>query len=44
MLVAWKLLKDSEFPLIVLDLPEAVMFPSLWSRKDAEQVQEGKVF
>lgn len=33
-LVAWELPEDSQFPSVMLNLPEAVKYDSLWETKD----------
>lgn len=44
LLVAWRFLEDSQFPLQNETLPEATKFASLWQKKDAERIIESKVF
>ena len=44
LLVAGELLKDSQFPLVENDLPEAMRHTSLWATKDATRISEIKVF
>lgn len=43
-LVAWRLLEDSQLTPKDVDLPEAMMFASLWRTKDLERVMETKLF
>ena len=43
-LVAWELPKDSQFPLVAPDLPEAAKYTSLWATKDAKRIKDSKIF
>lgn len=44
LLVTGKLLEDSQFPHIELDLPEGTKYVSLWATKDGMQIHETKIF
>jgi len=43
-LVVGELLKDSQFPTVEGDLPEAARYTSLWATKDVMRIREIKVF
>lgn len=42
--MAWDLLEDSVFPSVMLEIPEAVKYGSLWVTKDAQWIKERKIF
>ena len=43
-LVAGELSKDSTFPIIDRDLPEAAKYALLWATKDAKRIRDSKIF
>ena len=43
-LVAWEFLEESQFPIIMEDLPNAVKYTSLWETRDAQRIREIKIF
>jgi len=43
-LVAGELSEDSQFPIIDMDLLEAMKYTSLWATKDARRIRDSKIF
>jgi len=44
MLVTTHLPKDSQFPFLDLEWPEAARYASLWVTRDAERIRNIKIF
>jgi len=42
--MAWELLEDTQFPLVMLDLAEVAKYALLWATKDVQHVQEKNIF